>query len=334
MNNITQLLIKVPLGGQAHAKALKFAAQQNTPQKGKRVYLNTLAVYAVHSYLKWLQIETNLSQSDSWHPFKQAVFDVADLVIPGIGKLECCPVLPGETAFHLPSEVTENCIGYVGVQFGDRLDEVQLLGFVPVDTIYQREQLEIADFQPLDALIDRIYQLKSTEQSDEVNYLTVRETSDLQSQTKVSLSQWFQNTFEVGWQSVEALLGTQKANLALRSANPFTQLDNLQACVRRGQLIDLGMQLASHSIALVVAIAPAVEQEVDILLQVHPMEALTYLPPLLQLIVLDEAGTTVLEAQARSADNYIQLQFSGEMGEGFSVKVALGDVSVTQDFAI
>ncbi|HEY9822378.1 MAG TPA: DUF1822 family protein, partial [Candidatus Sericytochromatia bacterium] len=57
-------------------------------------------------------------------------------------------------------------------------------------------------------------------------------------------------------------------------------------------------------------------------------------PPSLQLTVLDESGATFLEAQSRSADNYIQLQFSGVPGEQFSVRVSLGDASILQDFVI
>jgi hypothetical protein len=41
-----------------------------------------------------------------------------------------------------------------------------------------------------------------------------------------------------------------------------------------------------------------------------------------------------LEAQARTTDNYIQLQFSGTPGELFSVKLALGDISFIEDFMI
>jgi hypothetical protein len=67
---------------------------------------------------------------------------------------------------------------------------------------------------------------------------------------------------------------------------------------------------------------------------VHPIGNQNYLPSLLQLIVLDESGETFLQAQARSADNYIQLQFSGEPGERFSVKITLNDVSIIEDFAI
>jgi hypothetical protein len=50
-------LLTVPLELKAHELTRQLAAVQSTVQKGKRVYLNALAVYAVHSYLKWLQIE-------------------------------------------------------------------------------------------------------------------------------------------------------------------------------------------------------------------------------------------------------------------------------------
>ncbi|HEY9743441.1 MAG TPA: DUF1822 family protein, partial [Coleofasciculaceae cyanobacterium] len=59
----------------------------------------------------------------------------------------------------------------------------------------------------------------------------------------------------------------------------------------------------------------------------------TYLPHDLQLMVLDEKGEAVMQAQARSTKN-IQLKFSGEPGETFGVKVALGDVTVTEAFLI
>lgn len=61
MNNLLDdNLISVPLGNQAHDLALSFASQQANPVIGKKVYLNVLAVWAVHTYLKWMQVETDL----------------------------------------------------------------------------------------------------------------------------------------------------------------------------------------------------------------------------------------------------------------------------------
>ena len=89
MNSQHQKLLEIPLGIEAHRLAGEFATEQVNTEKSKRVYLNILAVYAVHRYLKWLGIETSLMQSDSWNPILRNKWNVADLEIPRIGKLEC-----------------------------------------------------------------------------------------------------------------------------------------------------------------------------------------------------------------------------------------------------
>ena len=149
----------------------------------------------------------------------------------------------------------------------------------------------------------------------------------------MNLTQWLQNVFETSWQTVESVLNP--LTFSFRKANGSgSDSEYQEPHVRRAKLIDLGMQLAGHCIALVVELRPESEQKFDILLQVHPAGSQIFLPPLLQLIVLDETGTIFLEAKARRADNYIQLQFKGTPGERFSVKVALGEVSFTESFVI
>jgi hypothetical protein len=188
--NIAELpLLTVPLELKAHEMARQLAAVQSTVQKGKRVYLNALAVYAVYSYLKWLQIETDWEGSDSFNPAKTALANVADLVIPGIGSLECRPVLPGETTILLPEEVIENRIGYVGVQFSDRLDSVQLLGFVPsLDSSNPPQQLAVAELMPIDALIEQITRLEEALaflETDDPVAVQVRSQIETQSQSNI-----------------------------------------------------------------------------------------------------------------------------------------------------
>ena len=329
MINQPNLSLIVPLRREAHCLAKQFATQQATPHKGKQVYLNTLAVYAVNSYLKWLQIEADIHQGHSWLPNLRALFNVADLVLPGVGKLECRPILPGETACNLPLEVREDRIGYVAVQFGDRLDEVQLLGFIrAVDISNASEQILIADFQPLDTLLDCIPSH------------VVSEPMFAASKMTVNLNLWLQNTFEAGWQTMEAMLNTKAANPAFRnrSLEQFPEIDVLDPSVgvSAGKLIDLGMQLAGYLVALTIKIAPSSEEELDVRLRVYPTGDQKCLPAGLELIVLDEAGVTSpeLKARARSDDNLIQLEFSGELGERFSVILALGDVSITENFII
>jgi hypothetical protein len=278
------------------------------------------------------------------------LFDVADLVLPGIGKLECRPVLHGKTAISLPPEVTEDRIGYVAVRFSESLNEVHLLGFVRAVAISPvSEQILIAELQPLDALLDCIpdpvpqpvlsaSQVRELPQS--LTYCLVPSVAQpvpSASQVRVNLSRWLDNIFESGWQTVEALLNAEAAKLALnlRSAKQLREIYTRDSAIgiRGGKLIDLGMQLAERQVVLIVKLTPKSESEVDIRLRVYPAFGQIYLPPSLQLMAWDESGTC-LQTQAKSIDNWIQLEFSGEKGEHFSVKVALGDVSVTEDFVI
>lgn len=301
--------LSVPLPRVAHNLARQFAAEQVTPAKGMRVYLNTLAVWAVHRYLSWLKIEVDLSAGDSWQPGIRALFDVADLVLPNLGKLECRPVLPGETILTLPPEVTQNRIGYLPVHFSDRLEEVQLLGFASAAALEDfPEQLPLTELQPLEVLLEQLDQL-------------VLDSS--LPKTPVNLSQWLQNIFETGWQTVEEVFVSPIPALAFRRSS-----------LRRAKLIELVTNQLSYSLALVVTLKPEEGKQLGILLQLYQAEQATALPPHLKLIVLTATGEVFREITATESDTFIQYQFSGQPGENFSVQVVLGETSFTETFVI
>ncbi|XZN92339.1 MAG: DUF1822 family protein [Microcoleus sp.] len=154
VNSMDTYLLEIPLEQTARNLALQFASEQANPQKGKRVYFNTLAVWAVNYFLEWMELETDIDGGDSWHPGMRAVLDVADLVLPGIGKIECCPVLLGETAISLP-EVRENRIAYIAVEFAEPFDKVKLLGFIPaVEIVDETEEISLTNLQPVEELLD------------------------------------------------------------------------------------------------------------------------------------------------------------------------------------
>jgi hypothetical protein len=146
----------------------------------------------------------------------------------------------------------------------------------------------------------------------------------------VNLSQWLQNLnfIQPGWQTVEELLRTQQLHLA------YSRSGGGVKNVTRAKLIDFGMQLACHPVALVAYLNPEADETVNILLQIRPVAQQNYLPPSLELIVLDELEETFLTAKSRQADNWIQLEFSGSAGERFSVKVALDNTSFRENFVI
>ena len=110
------------------------------------------------------------------------------------------------------------------------------------------------------------------------------------------------------------------------------------AGVKRARTIDLGVQLNGYQVALIVAIAPKAEGKLGVWLEVKPMGQLTVLPPQLKLSILSETGEVRMEVAARSddlgqgKDNTIAQRFNVRPGKRFSVRVSLGEVSVTEEF--
>ncbi|MEW6491762.1 MAG: DUF1822 family protein [Cyanobacteriota bacterium] len=104
------------------------------------------------------------------------------------------------------------------------------------------------------------------------------------------------------------------------------------------KVMDLGVQLMGHPIALMVAVLRKLDGKVAVLLRAYPMENRTKLPPGLKLIGLDENGASIprLEAVARSEpqDDYISLYFSADVGDRFSVRLTLEDTSITEQFIV
>ena len=66
----------------------------------------------------------------------------------------------------------------------------------------------------------------------------------------------------------------------------------------------------------------------------HPTGEQVYLPNNLTVKVLDGEGAAVMEAQAKTANTHITLEFSAQLGERFSVRVELGDMSNTSNFVV
>ncbi|MBW4593874.1 MAG: DUF1822 family protein [Brasilonema angustatum HA4187-MV1] len=317
-HNLDDLALTLPMTQAACRTAQQFANQQPTPEKAEQVRLNTLCVWVVNEYLEMMDIPTQLTECDSWNSIIRLCSDVADLELPGIGRLECRPMRLGQETCYIPPETWEERVGYVVVQIDESLQQAKLLGFV---RNVATEELPLSQLQPLEDFIEYIAQLRQT---------PVR--------TLVNLSQWLVGIFDASWQTVESLWNQPeiRPGYAFRNGETLVQNDTnkTQAFTKRAKLIDLGIQIANQPVILIVEIRPKTDQQTGIRLQLHPTGNKIYLIPGVQLTVLDQSGTVFLETQARSADNYLQLQFRGEPAEQFSVKVSLNDASVTQNFII
>lgn len=306
------LTLPVPLTLQAHHTALMFYQQHSEAQKAKQVYLNTLAIAAVRSYLSWLGIASDLQASDSWNSALQALADVADLEIPGQGKLECRPVLPGATVCYVAPETWSNRIGYIAVLFDADLQTATLLGFVPsVDT----EELPLEQLEPITSLLDILKPQKQLETNKEL----------------VNLSQWAQGMITKGWHAVEELLEPQPV-LSFRSLEVSSKLKP-SGLITRGKTLELVPRSPSHQVVLLVGLMPRDSFQVDIVVKLAPPNCVSYLPEDLEIRILDKQGVAVMQAQSRQTD-MLQLNFQGTVGEQFSIELALNDINLVETFVI
>lgn len=171
MNNTENRLLTIPLGNEAHRFAKQNVAEVMTliptTQKreiGKQIYLNSLAIYAVNSYLQWLGYETNFN-GDFANPLLLSRLNIADLIITGIGNLECRYLWENETSLLIPNSATENRIAYVLVQFSEELNQAKLLGFTT--NLNLNQTISINELKSLDDLIDYLDRLETAH-----NFLT------------------------------------------------------------------------------------------------------------------------------------------------------------------
>ena len=184
------------------------------------------------------------------------------------------------------------------------------------------------------------------------------------SSTIVNLSKWWHRLYERKWKSLEEIVNPQPLNSGFNFRKSpvigdrnqsIADLVNListtedeeslwQAVgelrcldpehpalgVRRGKLLNL----AGYTFALSVSLILQEQENVFIFLQLYPTGDNLYLPPHLQLSLLDDSGAILLDIDPKSVDTCIQIQLSGSVGEEFSIRIALERAILIEKFVI
>lgn len=303
-----------PISTVARRLAEKWSRQQATPEKSQQVLLNTLSVSFMNFYLECMGFETDLEGSDSWNPIQQTLMDVADLLIKNLGKLECRPVLGKAEYVYVPPEVQSNRIGYVVVEISESLQSAKLLGFVKEVSI---DNLPINQLQPLENFLDYLESLEL-------------QTIKYKPQNVVNLKRWFENIFDSGWSTIESIFLAEPA-WQFRSAE-----EGLKQSVERAKLIDFGIKANKAAVGIVVKVSHEQNNldEMKIIVELHPTNGQEYLPSSLHIMILDEEEIAVMEAQAKNNNKKIYFEFNASIGDKFSVKIALEDISVVENFVV
>lgn len=317
--------ITIPLDRAGFEQADRLASGLATVEQGKRVYLNTLAVWAVYTYLSWLGIESEPSLGDSGQASLTTVMDVADLVVPGVGRLECRPVLPGAGSFVIPleaccdgptSDPQNRCIGYVAVRFHESLESVDLIGFLESfpadDPPLEPPIISLDDLLPVDALLNALHPISR-------------------------LRQWLEGAFDSGqWQPTASLVAASNRSAVSPQVQEGISLPSLDQGVSRAKIIALG-ESPWQAVVLAIEVTPTAEdaQILEVRLRLYPHRDADHLPRHLQIAILNDAGTVLSEATTGDEEVFIQLELQDcRPGEQFSVGLTLQGNSVIEEFMV
>ena len=319
-----QVNFQVPLTSCFHQAAQRFYQHHTDARKAKQVYLNALSVQAVAFYLTCLGIKTDLEQSESWNPIVQVLADIADLWVDGWGRLECRPVLPGQSNWAVPFEVLADRIGFVFVQFDTELTESTLIGFLPQ---LEEAWVTLAQLQPIDDFPIYLSQLPQQ----------ATPTVPTPSGTRVALRPWLTQATAAGWTHLEQLIANWRAQpLVFNFRTPLAKLKPVEPITtgaKQGKFMSLGT-LPEEEVLLIVGISPSQDNVAfNITVELYPTGSQAYLPPALQLIVMDEAHIPVLQAEGRQSEG-LEFQFSGEPGECFNIQINLNQLTLVESFEI
>ncbi|WP_138506237.1 DUF1822 family protein [Nostoc sp. PA-18-2419] len=151
------------------------------------------------------------------------------------------------------------------------------------------------------------------------------------SQVQVNLSRWLEGIYDNTWEAIEIFSLFNSNSIAFNFRSSF----GLNAgSIKRAKLIDLGMEIESQKVVLLVAFILEDSQQISIRVQLHPANG-EYLPVNIKLALLLESEEIIQEVQAREQDNYIQLKrFDGEVGERFSIQITFDNHQVIENFVI
>jgi Protein of unknown function (DUF1822) len=307
--------LPLPITSLAKDTAQRFSQGQSTPEKSRQVQLNTLAVCVVRDYLELMAIDVDLSQSDSWNRGMQTVLDTADIMLPGLGRVECRPLvqplesLNSSSTCTVPIEVQADRIGYVVVQIDEDLQQANILGFSQGAS---GDRIVLKDLQPIVEILDLLPENVPGPIATAIN----------------SLGEWIHDFFEEGWETLDNLL----------KPYPAYAFRGRRDTIQRGKVIHLSSRDFEHptatvTLGLVLSIkAKTTDQEV--LIQLVPLSQ-QLLPSGVTLNIIDSSTSTIIDTvQARAEDAMVQRKIEGEPGEAFGVQVVLSSETITEEFVI
>jgi Protein of unknown function (DUF1822) len=361
--NLNVTSIPLPLTPAAIALANTAAAHYSSPQKSQQIRLNTLAILVMNDFLNLLQVKTDVKQGDSWGKLA-ALMDTADLVLPDFGKLECRPIAGSVNldlvnldpvnlkppvwpkTVHVPAEVWDDRIGFVMIQIDEAQQMAELLGFAQT---VATEDFPLDQLQPMTALVDRLEALQPQTARSPIPAIRLRlgNVVDNLDRSMTRLGDWFHETLEAGWQSIETI--TLAPAFAFRLREPLRESRNEDATFRicRGKVINLDVghdvderaltRSIPRQVSLIVSIQPITAAagipETQVTLSFYPVSPELSLP-VFHAAIRDEGGVIHYEGDAEPGDEFLEFEFSCGGGDRFDLVLSGSEFQIVESFTL
>ncbi|MCU0549305.1 MAG: DUF1822 family protein [Leptolyngbya sp. Prado105] len=284
-------------------------AQSAPPLKQAMIYHNALAIFAVHHYLSCLGFEPDLQATEFQDPLQRYLLNSADVLLPGIGAIECCPVLPHQSQVRIPAETWGDRLVYIAVEIDLTTHQATLLGFV--DRINPNtEDIPLTALRGVDQLLDVLHTAKPIH---------------------ISLQHWWSEQFGSGWAALKELFSPIPALNAYRSSERLALAQQMREFLEPQFVDRVGgyqvIELSSESsIVLVLQAKTSSDPEFELSIEAMPGLNQTYLPDQLKLAILDPDRVELLMARTQHKNRHLQLEFAGSTGDSVIVELSLDTV--------
>lgn len=148
---------------------------------------------------------------------------------------------------------------------------------------------------------------------------------------QVNLARWFDNIFDLGWESLDSIFPTSspRSNLGgtrrFKSENSNNSLD----VVKRAKYLEIA---PNHGVVLEIEISPLEDQQTKVIVRLRPQLGDRYLPEGLKLKFKSNQNSALYATKASSGVNLIIKEFKFVSADSFTIKVSVDDFKFVEEF--
>jgi hypothetical protein len=353
-------------------RAAELTLNCDREDQAEQLYLNALATLAVAQYCKYVGLVPNLDRSQLWNTIDFSQFsaqeirdyhNIADLTLADGRCLECRPYWAGQSEVFVPHASWRKRDGFLAIEISEELDQAKITGFL---TSVSREFIPVTEWSDLKAFFEVLLPTPETETSpaeigtnrlDDWFSGLMRSGWQALSEIETQLG-WSQPEFTPSFRSPrdQSDNAEQASGQGARQASEdtlvqakllkFPDIAEIETDHDRQPgthepiptnpnpvrtSIDPAPATASILLGLCVKTRKLREGLREVWLQVVPPANCQTLPKALTLSLLDASGDVINHAKPKGGDSF-GFRLAVELGEHFSIRIALGGTEYTEHF--